>query len=235
MRFFSLLILIAFIFFPPLIVSSQESIIKDNFPEGKPELRWAPFPFFNLDNLKGSRDNNAPDRDNGIGILNNSNAGGFASLSYAVTRQVHNFYLEAVVYCNVTKGDKGPLTGIAFLIDPIKGSFYRFICNFKTGDPVLNLAYVGIDTRNYPVYLKIWDSKDIPGRVPKKSGWHKMSVRVKEGKAVLYWEGKELKGGPFIVDKIQRGFVGVYANFVGGLGEANTKVDSFKLKPDYSK
>jgi len=40
----------------------------------------------------------------------------------------------------------------------------------------------------------------------------------------------ELKGGPFLVDKISREFVGVYANYVGGLGEATTKVDGFILK-----
>jgi hypothetical protein len=40
----------------------------------------------------------------------------------------------------------------------------------------------------------------------------------------------ELKGGPFLVDNISREFVGVYANYVGGLGEATTKVDGFILK-----
>lgn len=214
----------------PSISFSKSTIIKDNFSEGRTELRWAPFPFFNLDNLEGARDDKAPDGDSGIGILKNKNVGGFASLSYAVTRQVDNFYLEAMVFCPVTEGDKGPLTGIAFLVDPIKGSFYRFICDFKTSDPQLNLAYVGIDTRNYPVYLKIWDHKEIPGGVPKEPGWHKMAVKLKNGTATLYWDRKELGGGPFFVDKITRGFVGVYTNFVGGLGDAVTKVDGLIIK-----
>ena len=34
------------------------------------------------------------------------------------------------------------------------------------------------------------------------------------------------------VDKISRGFVGVYANFVGGLGEATTKIDSFLTREE---
>jgi hypothetical protein len=89
---------------------------------------------------------------------------------------------------------------------------------------------VGLDTKNYPVYLKIWDSKEIPGGIPKIPGWYKMAVYVKNGKAALYWNGKKLKGGPFLGDKIQRGFVGVYTNFVGGLGEAITKVDSLTLR-----
>jgi len=154
----------------PLNAFPQGVTFKDNFPHGRPELRWAPFPYFNLDNLEGARDTKASDHDNGIGILKNTNVGGFASLSYAVIRQMSNFYLEAVVYCPVTEGNKGPLAGIAFLIDPIKGSLYRLVCDFKTNDPTLNLAYVGLDTRNFPVYLKFWDTKEIPGGVPKESG-----------------------------------------------------------------
>lgn len=209
-----------------------QNIYKDSFPNGNPELRWSFFPYFNLDNIDGARDTKAPDGDNGIGILKNTNAGGFASLSYAVTRQMENFYLEAMIYCAVTVGSKGPLAGIAFLIDPIKGSFYRVVCDFKTNDPTINLAYVGLDTRNFPIYLKFWGPKDIPGGIPKESGWHRIAVRVKNEKVSVFWNGKELIGGPFDVDKIKKGFAGVYANYVGGLGEATTKVDNFILKEE---
>ncbi len=61
-------------------------------------------------------------------------------------------------------------------------------------------------------------------------GWHKMAVKLKNGKATLYWDMKELKGSPFFVDKITRGFVGVYTNFVVGLGDAGTKVDGLIIK-----
>lgn len=215
----------------PLSVQAQD-VYRDNFPNGRPELRWSFFPYFNLDNLEGARDTRAPDGDNGIGILKNRNVGGFASLSYAVTRQMESFYLEAMVYCPVVEGSKGPLAGIAFLIDPIRGSFYRVVCDFKTNDPTINLAYVGLDTMNYPVYLKFWGPKDIPGGIPREASWHKIAVRVKNEKVSVLWNGKELEGGPFIVDKIKRGFAGVYANYVGGLGEATTKVDNFYLKAE---
>jgi hypothetical protein len=33
-----------------------------------------------------------------------------------------------------------------------------------------------------------------------------------------------------MTDKIRRGFAGIYANFVGGLGEAAAKVVHFMLK-----
>ena len=36
--------------------------------------------------------------------------------------------------------------------------------------------------------------------------------------------------GVFIVDRIKMGFVGVYANFVGGRGEATTWVNSLIIK-----
>lgn len=227
-----LLVVTALVVLFPFVAFAQEPTIKDSFPNRRPDLRWAPFPYFNLDNLEGERDSEAPDGDNGIGVLKNANVGGFASLSYAVTRQMVNFYLEAMVYCPVTEGNKGSLSGIAFLIDPIEGNFYRLVCDFKTNDPTLNLAYVGLDTRNFPVYLKFWNSKEIPDGIPKESNWHKMAVKVKDGRATAYWDLKELKGGPFIVDKIQRGFVGVYANFVGGLGEATTRVDSLIIKEE---
>jgi hypothetical protein len=216
----------------PAIASPGDMLFRDAFTNGKPQQRWAPYPYFNLDNIEGVRTSAAPDGDNGIGILTNANAGGFASLSYAVTRQVAVFHLESMVYCPVTEGVKGPLTGIAFLIDPIGGRFYRFVSDFNTNDPTLNLAYVGLDTRNFPVYLKFWDVRELPNGVPKESGWHKMAVRVVNGLLTAYWDGRELKGGPFVVDKIPRGFAGVYTNYVGGFGEAAAKVDGFSLEQD---
>lgn len=226
------LFLAVFVVLVPLVASAETLSIKDNFPDGRPELRWAPFPYFNRDNLEGARDGKAPDGDHGIGLLKNRNAGGFASLSYAVTPQMGNFYFESMIYCPVTEGSKGPLAGIAFLIDPIGGNFYRLLCDFKTNDPTLNLAYVGNETRNFPVYLKFWDEEGIPGGIPKEAGWHKMAVRVRDGKGTAYWDGRELKGGPFPVDKIRKGFAGIYANHVGGLGEATAKVDMFLIREE---
>ncbi len=223
------ILILSIILLRPFDVFSQESMIRDNFPHGRPELRWSFFPYFNLDNLEGLKDPKAPDGDNGIGILRNKNVGGFASLSYAVTKQLENFHLEAMIYCPVTEGNKGPLSGIAFLIDPIGGRFYRIVCDFNTNNPTINLAYVGLDTRNYPVYLKFWGMGEIPGGIPKESDWHKISVKVRSGWVRVYWNDEELKGGPFLVDRIKRGFIGVYANFVGGFGEATTRVDSIMV------
>jgi hypothetical protein len=40
------LLLIASVILLSFKASVQGSGFKDNFPQGKPELRWAPFPFF---------------------------------------------------------------------------------------------------------------------------------------------------------------------------------------------
>lgn len=220
------------IFFLPItlfIAQAFAETYRDSFSQGKAQLKWNFFPHFFLDNLSPMKDSNAPDNDGGIGVLKNANAGGFAALSYAVTEEVVNFYFEALVYCPVTKKDKGPLVGLAFLIDPINSRFYRYICDFNGKDPTLNIAYVGKDTNHFPVYLKFWNEKEIPGSIPKKSEWNKMSIKVKDGKARFFWNDRELNG-VFDVSKVNKGFVGVYANFVGGLGNAETKIDSFILK-----
>lgn len=211
--------------------NSYAEVYKDNFPGGKTELRWNFFPHFFLDNLTAQRDQKAPDGDKGIGILRNANAGGFAALSYAVTEEVSNFTLEAYVYCQVSNSDKSPLSGLAFLIDPVNSRFYRFVCDFNKKEPNLNIAYVGKDTRHFPVYLKFWRDNEIPGGTPKTSGWNKMRIMVKNGKGVFFWNDIQLKG-EFDLSRISKGFVGVYANFVGGMGIAETKVDSFILKSE---
>lgn len=215
-----------------LLISSlsfAEQVYKDSFPQGKTQLKWNFFPSFFLDNLIGMIDPNAPDGDGGIGVLKNSNAGGFAALSYATTEEASNFYLEAMVFCQTTKEEKGQLTGLAFLVDPINSRFYRFICDFNGKQPNLNVAYVGKDTRHFPVYLRFWYEGEIPGGLVKKSTWNKMAIRVKDGRAKFFWNNKELSG-VIDVSRINKGFVGVYANFVGGLGSAETKIDSFLLR-----
>lgn len=229
----NLLISIALTLFLVIFITSHsfsaDKTFKENFAGGKTELKWSFFPFFNLDNLHPVIDPKAPDGDSGIGVLNNSNAGGFASLSYAVTDELTNFYFEAMVFCPVTDKPKGPLSGIAFLIDPIRGAFYRIACDFKLNDPSINLAYVALETRNYPVFLRFWNLNEIPGGIPEKSSWNKVGVRVKDGKATIFWNNKKLPGNPIHVDRIKKGFIGVYTNFVGGFGYAETRVDQITV------
>lgn len=44
--------------------------------------------------------------------------------------------------------------------------------------------------------------------------------------------GKEIGDSPLMADRAKMGFTGVYSNFVGGLGEAITKIDAFVLKEE---
>lgn len=200
-------------------------VYRDNFTDGETNLNWRPYLYFNHDNLGGST--NSSPHGEGIGVLDNSNVGGFASLSYAVTPQTDDFYYGAQVYCDVAEGDKGPLQGIAFLIDPVEGKFYRLVCDFKTNDSNLNLAYVGQDTNNFPAYIRIWSPDQIPGGA--EEGWHSMAVEVIDGEASVYWDGVEIEDRIF-VNRISKGYAGVYTNYVGGTGDAVTRLDNFTLK-----
>ncbi|HET9883937.1 MAG TPA: hypothetical protein VFS81_19450 [Candidatus Binatia bacterium] len=210
---------------------SGEASIRDSFRNGTPELDWLPYPNFNQDNLRGTIDETSPEGEPGVGVLDNKNAGGFAALSYASTNSLSDFYLEAWIHAQVTRGEKGPLNGIAFLIDTVSGNFYRLATQFMGAEPTLSLAYVGRETNHFPEYLKRWKGEEIPGGAPQSSGWQKIAIAVYDSKAELYWNGTNLPGGPFPIDRVQSGHIGVYANFVGGLGHAETKVDGLRVWP----
>ena len=76
-----------------------------------------------------------------------------------------------------------------------------------------------------------WKGAEIPGGAPQSSGWQKIAISVQDGKAEIYWNETKLPGGPFPIDRVQSGYIGVYANFVGGLGHAETKVDGLRVWP----
>jgi hypothetical protein len=211
------------------VMQSDEPLIRDSFTNGKPELEWLPYPHFNQDNLRGTIDNTSPENEPGIGLLDNQNAGGFAALSYPATAALSDFYLEAWIYAQVTRGEKGSLSGIAFRVDTVAGNFYRLATQFMGAEPALSLAYVGKETNHFPEYLARWKGDEIPGGAPQGSGWQKIALAVQDSKAEVYWNETRLPGGPYPIDRVQSGFIGVYANFVGGLGHAETKIDGLRV------
>ena len=210
---------------------SGEASIRDSFTNARPELDWLPYPNFNQDNLRGTIDETSPEGEPGVGVLDNKNVGGFAALSYAATTSLSDFYLETWIYAQVARGEKGPLNGIAFRIDTVSGNFYRVATQLMGSEPALSLAYVGKETNHYPKYLARWKGAEIPGGAPQSSGWQKIAISVQDGKAEIYWNETKLPGGPFPIDRVQSGYIGVYANFVGGLGHAETKVDGLRVWP----
>ena len=203
-------------------------LASDSFTGGNPQLEWMAYPNFNLDNLHGGIDKTSPEGEPGVGVLNNSNAGGFAALSYLATVLPHNFFLETWMRAQVRDDENGPLNGIAFRIDVTSGNFYRLATQF-TAEPKISLAYVGKETNHYPEYLAVWEGAAIPGGPPQTSGWHKIAISVENDKAEVYWNDSKLDGGPFSVHRTAGSFIGVYANTVGGLGLAETKVDGLRV------
>lgn len=232
---FSVTLLTSFIAITPIlawqnVMQSDKAQISDSFTNGKPELEWLPYPHFNQDKLRGTIDNTSPEGEPGIGVLDNQNAGGFAALSYPATAALANLYLEVWIYAQVTHGEKGPLNGIAFRIDTVAGNFYRLATQFMGAEPALSLAYVGKETNHFPEYLARWKGEEIPGGAPQRSGWQKIAIAVRDSKAEVYWNETKLAGGPFPIDRVPSGVIGVYANFVGGLGHAETKIDGLRVR-----
>jgi hypothetical protein len=210
------------------MTGSDEPLLKDSFTDGKPELEWLAYPYFNHDRLRGSIDPTSPEGEPGVGVLDNKNVGGFAALSYAAPTPPSDFHLETWIYAQVTEGDKGPLNGIAFRIDTEGGNFYRVATHFM-GQAEISLAYVGKETKHFPEYLARWKGAELPGGAPQTSGWHKLAITVENHQADIYWDHIKLPGGPFPVDRVPSGFIGVYANFVGGLGLAETRIDGLRV------
>jgi hypothetical protein len=134
--------------------------------------------------------------------------------------------LETWLHVQVTAAEKGSLNGIAFRVDPSRDN--RFAAHF-TGEPSLSLAYVGKDTRHFPVIVAEWKAEALPGGVPARSGWHRVMIEVKNDAAEIFWNSMRLPGGPFQLDRIGSGHIGVYATFTGGRGFAETKIGGLRV------
>jgi hypothetical protein len=207
---------------------AADLLISDSFTGGKPELDWVSYSHFNHDNLHGALDPTSPEGEPGVGVLDNKSVGGFAALSYANTQAISDFYLEAWLYVQVVNDDKGPLNGIAFRIEPAAERFYRLASHFAE-DSFLSLAYVGKDSNNFPIHLAQWKAAELPGGRPAQSAWHQVAIEVKNDEAQVYWDSHLLPGGPFRLERIGSGYIGAYANYTGGLGLAETKLDGLRV------
>jgi hypothetical protein len=203
-------------------------VIRDSFTNGNPELDWRPYPYFNQDNLKGEIDPSSPEGEPGVGVLSNGTAGGFAALSYAETVTFGDFSLEAWLYVQSTENEKGPLNGIAFRVDPIEDRYYRFSAHFSA-DPSLSLAYVGKDTNHFPVILGEWKGASLPRGTSLRGGWHRVGIEVRNNAVEIIWDSMRLSGGPFRLDRVASGYIGVYATYTGGRGFAETKIDGLRV------
>jgi len=205
--------------------------INESFKDGNKQLRWETFPGFSPDQLESLSRADTPEEDGWVGRLTNKTFGGFASLAYSGDENFGNYSIEAWVYVNVVGDEQGPLNGIAIRVDPQDQRFYRLAAQFGS-ESKLTLAYVGKDVNNFPVYLKEWNASEIPGGPPAKSGWHKMKIRAVGKNLWAYWDGQELPGCPVSDDRIDRGYFGVYTNFVGGQQTTETLVDGIIVREE---
>ena len=79
----------------------------------------------------------------------------------AATNSLSDFYLEAWIYAQVTRGEKGPLNDIAFRIDTVSGNFYHLatqlwernpLCRWLTGkgnEPLSGISWA-LEPRGNP-------------------------------------------------------------------------------------
>jgi len=209
--------------------ADEMELFSESFTDSSLNLVWLPFPGFSPNHLVPVMDPTTPEGDLWVGRQSNEQLGGFASLSYAGESRMENYVLEAWVYTVVVPEGRAPLNGIAVRVDPEKGCFYRLASHFDS-ERRLTLAYVGRDTQNYPAYLGSWEGDEIPGGAPGTGGWHKMAITCVGNKIWAYWDGHELSGCPISDDRIARGFFGVYANYVGGHGIVETRVDGITVR-----
>ena len=213
---------------------AQETVIEESFADEKSDLEWSFYPSFNPERVETVAGKEGPDGKKGIGLL--TNQGRFASLSYIAREKVADFYFEAMMYCPVTKGERGPISGLAFLVNPEEQGFYRIAADFGGSAPKLSVAYVGRKSQNYPAYLNKWTAENLPGGIPTESGWHKIAVRVHKGQVTVYWDDQQLPGEKMMADKLQEGYVGVYVNYIGIEKSAETMIDDLvlRLEPEVS-
>jgi hypothetical protein len=204
--------------------------LSDEFTDGKASLNWVAYDYFNRDNLLASVDSSTPTEDKGVGVLNNDNAGGFAALSYARDTKLSDFDLDVWLRVEVSGKEKGPLNGIAFRVDAEEGNFYRVATHFNEAEPKITLSFVGESTNNFPEVVTTWDKNEIPGGLPQRTGWHKLRILASGDEARVWWNDKPLSGKPSKINRLEEGYVGVYANFVGGLGKAETRIDDLRVR-----
>jgi hypothetical protein len=217
-------------FAQPAGSEQQAPLFSEHFHKGVLNLNWVPFPGFSEDSLTPILDPSSPQADLWAGRQTNQQLGGFASLSYAGMASLADYVLEAWVYAVVVPEGRAPLNGIAVRVDPQNQRFYRFATHLDA-ERRLTFAYVGSDTNNYPVYIASWKEEDIPGGLPRGSGWHRMAVTCAGRRFWVSWDGAELPGCPLEDDRIDKGFFGVYANYVGGKGIVETRVDAITVAP----
>ena len=214
---------------------------RDTFAGGKAELTWRPYELFGDAVVEGQAAEDAPDGDGGIGVLRHE-GGRPGTVSYAETAKAEDgFELGAEVYCPFQKDEaRGALTGVAFFVDPDRSGdpeaagFYRFVCDYRSGEAAFSLAYVSTRIGRQPLELERWPLIEQPVPLEGRHGWHRLEVRVERGLIDLFLEGSQLNEWPLPAEdvisgilKVDAGYAGVYAGHLGPASPAEARIDGF--------
>ncbi len=221
--------------------AAAAEVFEDSFAGGEAQLDWTKYPMFEGGAVQGKSVKNAPDGDDGIGVLRHD-GGGLATVSYANTAKAEDsFEVSAWVYCpREAEGRDGTLTGLAFYLhtdkgasDPEEGGFYRLVCDYRFGTGSLSLAYIGANIGRQPLELERWPL--IEQTAPAAGdGWRRLRIDVEAGLIELYLDDVKLNERPIPAERVitdiadvDAGYAGVYTGHIGAAGAAEARVDDF--------
>ncbi len=187
--------------------SAQKVVFQERFTNGIPEHSW--LAGFNGDELKQYQNSTAPSGDGWVGRLLNKTSGGNVAQSSAENQSFSDFLYEAMVYIPV---NEATYYGIEFRVDPAGLSTgYQFVAAFNpSGVQRMRFRVRPVSSPAVPISIKDWSASEIPGGIPTKSGWHKLTVKALGPHFWFYFDDKEMPGGLVFDNTYSSGSVGVY-------------------------
>lgn len=199
---------IAFLFFFPFTLFSQDLLFEERFSGGQLQNEWRRG--FNGNAMEVESFLNNPSGDGWVGKLGNHFSGGNVGATHSA-EQFTDFFLEAKVYVPVTEG---VYYGIEFRVDTVGLSAgYQFIARFTPGGMITpRLRFRARPTSNpgMPTVIRDWEAAEIPGGIPTASGWHTFAVKAEGHRFWFYFDGEMLPGSPILDYNFLSGAIGAY-------------------------
>jgi hypothetical protein len=201
-----------------------QQIFLDDFESGFESPEWDVY-FANEDTLVAADMIYVPDPlltgGNYVGYLQDtdgSNDG--AALAIAGTTNMHDYSMEADVYCYVNyPGPFSAYTGIAVYADSTIGTYIKMVADFDADQRIrLYNNHLNTITLEY-TFSHNFTASDIPGGIPIEDGWHKMKVEVRtiNSDTTAFWcyfDDQQLLGCPVYdtgEDRIASGQFGLFS------------------------
>jgi hypothetical protein len=185
---------------------AQTILYEEHFTGGVAQLTW--YAGFNGDTIKAIATTGNPSGDGWVGALANKSSGGSVGMSYAGTKTLSNYSIEAQIFLNAQAATGGPFQGLVAYRDTAGGLelFYGLIADFDADKRLMLRRYRGAT----PTAIKIWTAAEIPGGAPAAPGWQKLKLEVADGKLWAYYNDNLLPGSPYMDTTYKAGFFGGY-------------------------